>query len=51
MVEKEWYKFFDKIVLRRLLVKRDALFLEKMNEFIENNLGKKFSCAINKLFR
>lgn len=51
MVEKEWYKFFDKLVLRRLVAKRDAMFLEKMTEFITQNLGKKFSCAINKLFR
>jgi hypothetical protein len=34
MVEKGWYKYFDKLVLRRLAVKRDAMFLEKMSDFI-----------------
>ena len=51
MVTELWYPLYDKVMLRRLEVHRDEKFLNTMQEFVRENLGKQYSCAPQKLLK
>lgn len=51
MLKYKWYNLYDKIVYRNLRIQRDKEFMSKLQEFVENNIGKKYSLTVNKLFK
>lgn len=51
MIDNEWYTLYDKLVYRKLEVKRDKDFLDKVQKFVNENIGKKYSCSPQKLIK
>ena len=54
---REWYKLYDKyqlillrVVLRRLSIDRNFDFKAKLSDFVNENVGKKYSITPSKLF-
>ena len=45
MIVNNWYSLYDKLVYRKLKIERNNEFLSKIQSFVNENLGKKYSCA------
>ncbi|CAD8116172.1 unnamed protein product [Paramecium sonneborni] len=51
MIAERWFELFDKIVIRRLEIERDHKFLSTVQEFVTENIGKKYSLTPMKLLK
>jgi len=49
IVEKEYYKLYDKITWRRLKADKSGEFFEKLKLFIDLTIGAKYDCNVKKL--
>ena len=51
MMENKWYDLYERISYRKLDLKRDPEFLNSLEKFVKVNIGKKYSCAPQKLLK
>lgn len=45
MIDNEWYNLYEKVIYRKLNTIRDPTFFKKVENFVNENIGKKYSCA------
>ncbi|CAD8164333.1 unnamed protein product [Paramecium octaurelia] len=46
---RKWYSMYEKVVYRKLKTNRSIEFKVKLSDFVNENLGKKYSCTPSKL--
>lgn len=51
IIKNRWFELYEKIVVRRLEIDRDRDFLAKVQAFVNENMGKKYSCSPQKLLK
>ncbi|CAD8075791.1 unnamed protein product [Paramecium primaurelia] len=49
MIGKQWYELYNKVVYRQLEMQRTTDFLQKMEQFTRDNIGKAYSLTVKKL--
>ena len=51
MINKGWVEIYNKVVYRKLEVKRGTDFLVKLEGFVKENLGKAYKLSVSKLLQ
>lgn len=51
MITERWFELYEKIMYRRLEIDRDNAFLRLVQEFVNENIGKKYSLTPMKLLK
>ncbi|CAD8205583.1 unnamed protein product [Paramecium pentaurelia] len=51
MIDEKWFELYEKIMIRKLEIERDHTFLKTVQEFVNENMGKKYSLTPMKLLK